>query len=208
MERIINNINQMSGSYHLHDIFQDWVILMAASINNQLIYRKELEDLYLSIIRKYKNEEIEKFFEMTSILVELFEEEISDYLGTIYMKLNAGSSKTGQFFTPFHVCEMMAEISLKDYSGETVTLNEPSCGGSANILAIAKVMKNKGYNYQETLKVLAQDLDYKCVYMSYVQLSMSGINAKVTQGNTLKGDVNIELYTPLYVMKGGWINER
>lgn len=41
------------------------------------------------------------------------------------------------------------------------------------------------------MKVVAQDLDWKGVYMTYVQLSMLGIDAAVVQGNTLE-----ETFTP------------
>ena len=204
IQQIINEINKMGGQYHPHNIFQDWVEMTGISISNQVYYNEQLEQEYLNIAKKYTNEQIVKFSEMSAHLVYLFEEKISDYLGEIYMKLDAGSSRTGQFFTPFHICEMMASISLQNYNGEYVILNEPSCGGSGNILGIAKVMKEKGYNYQDLINVVAQDLDYKCVWMSYVQLSIAGINAKVIQGNTLKDEVNQVLYTPMYVLKGGF----
>ena len=54
-------------------------------------------------------------------------------------------------------------------------------------------MKERGIDYQKMLKVVAQDLDWKAVYMTYVQLSLLGINGIVTQGNTLE-EPNIEKY--------------
>lgn len=204
MKRIITLINGMSGKYHPHDIFQDWVTMTAISITNQVNFNSKLEDMYLNLAKKYSNDQLLNLAKMSGILVELMENEISDYLGTIYMSLNASSSKTGQFFTPFHICELIAKTSLNGYNGEVIKMNEPSCGGSANILALAKCMKDKGYNYQDLLQVVAQDLDYKCVYMSYVQLSISGINAVVIQGNTLLEENNMKLYTPMYYLKGGF----
>ena len=204
MERIIQKINALSGEYHAHDIFQDWVQMMAIAINNQIYFDKKLEDRYINLTKKYSQNQLNLFCEMNGILVELMENKIDDYLGKIYMGLNASSSKTGQFFTPFHVCEMMARVSLANYDGKEFCLNEPSCGGSANVLAIAKVMKEKEYDYQNLLKVVAQDLDFKCVFMSYVQLSICGISAKVIQGNTLTEEHNMVLYTPMYVLKGRW----
>lgn len=206
MERIVNKISSMSGQYHPHNIFQDWVQMMAISISNQVIYNQHLEDQYISIAKKYSNDELIELSKLEAVLVELFENKIHDYLGEIYMKLDAGSKRTGQFFTPFHICELMAQISLVNYKGDIVTLNEPSVGGGGNVLAYAKIMLDKGINYQEKLKVIAQDLDYKCVFMSYVQFSISGINACVIQGDTLMGDCNLKLYTPMYLIKGGGLN--
>ncbi len=204
MQRIVNEINKMSGSYHPHGIFQDWVEMSAISISNQCCFDEELEKRYMGIARKYTNDQLTNLSSLTGVLIELLQNEISDYLGTIYMKLNAGSSKTGQFFTPFHICELMAKTALTGYDGKEMVINEPSVGGGGNILALAKVLKEKGYNYQDLLKVVGQDLDYKCVFMSYVQFSLIGLNAKLIQGNTLSKENNMTLYTPVYVLKGGF----
>ena len=53
------------------------------------------------------------------------------------------------------------------------------------IIAAAKVLKERGLNYQRCMKVVGQDLDWRGVYMAYVQLSLLGIDAIVVQGNTL-----------------------
>jgi len=66
-----------------------------------------------------------------------------------------------------------------------ITVLEPSCGGGAMILAAAKVLWKNGINYQQAMDVVAQDLDWKGVYMCYVQLSLLGISAICVQGNTL-----------------------
>ena len=47
----------------------------------------------------------------------------------------------------------------------------------------AKTMKRMGLNYQSKMKVVAQDLDWLSVYMTYIQLSLLGINAIVVQEN-------------------------
>lgn len=70
-------------------------------------------------------------------------------------------------------------------ANERVTLNEPSCGSGGMVIATARAMLEKGIDYQKKLKVIAQDLDWKAVYMCYVQLSLYGIDAEVIQGNTL-----------------------
>ena len=207
MERIINAINELSGQYHSHDIFQDWVTMTAIMISNQVDYDQDLENIYLNIAKKYSSEQLLKICKMSGVLVELMENEISDYLGTIDMALNASSNRTGQFFTPFHLCEILAETSLEGYEGKTIKVNEPSCGGGANILALAKSLLKRGFNYQDKMNVVAQDLDIKCVYMTYTQLSIAGINAEVIQGDTLKNECNRKLLTPMYILKGGFSYE-
>lgn len=202
MKEIINGIQQMSGSYHAQDIFQDWVQMAGISVANQVTYDSNLEDQYLTIAKKYTGDRLKEMCRWTARLVDLFDVEINDYLGSIYMRLDAGNMRTGQFFTPFHVCELMASVALTGYNGGKITANEPSVGGGANILAVAKEMKKQGHNYQMLLDVVAQDLDYKCVWMAYLQFSIAGISAKCIQGDTLKGESNFVLVTPMYCLRG------
>lgn len=204
MKYIIDNINRMAGKYTPHQVFADWVEMLALSIAQSVEPNKEREAAFFSIARKYSEDDFFTLGCMLGHLSFLLESNLDDYLGKIYMELSTGNSHTGQFFTPFHICEMMAGVALAGYKGNIEYLNEPSSGGGANILAYAKLMKEKGYNYQQLLEVKAQDLDYKCVYMTYVQLSLVGVNAEVVQGNSLEGKHNVVLHTPMYVMRGGF----
>ena len=194
----------MAGKYTPHQVFADWVEMSALSIAQSIKSDEKREESFCSIARKYSEDDLLTLGCMLGHLSLLLENDLDDYLGKIYMELSTGNSHTGQFFTPFHICKMMAGIALVDYKGGIEYLNEPSSGGGANILAYAKVMKEKGYNYQQLLEVKAQDLDYKCVYMTYVQLSLAGVNAEVVQGNSLEGKHNVVLHTPMYLMRGGF----
>ena len=69
---------------------------------------------------------------------------------------------------------------------EKFHVNEPTCGGGGSIIAVAQVLKENNVNYQNVMEVVAQDLDWKCVYMCYLQLSLLGISAAVVQGDTLQ----------------------
>lgn len=204
MKYIIDNINRMAGKYTPHQVFADWVEMSALSIAQSIEPDEEREEAFFGIARKYSEDDFFTLGCMLGRLSFLLENGLDDYLGKIYMELSTGNSHTGQFFTPFHVCEMMACVALADYKGDIEYLNEPSSGGGANILAYAKAMKEKGYNYQQLLEVKAQDLDYKCVYMTYVQCSLAGVNAEIVQGNSLEGKHNVVLHTPMYVMRGGF----
>ena len=110
---------------------------------------------------------------------------MTDLLGEIYMESGCGNSSTGQFFTPFHLSEMVARINQDEYLKKRGEMFEPSVGGGGMVIAVAKVMKDSGINYQRNLKVVAQDIDWLSVYMSYIQFSLLGINAIVVQGDSL-----------------------
>ena len=53
------------------------------------------------------------------------------------------------------------------------------------LIALCKILKERGINYQRKLEITAQDLDWNGVYMTYVQLSLLGAKATVVQGDTL-----------------------
>ena len=194
-QEIIKRIQELSGRYSPYNIFSDWIECSALAIQNactmphtELWEAREKE--YLDIMRRYNKDERFAIRELFFLLVDAMDEEMTDVLGEVYMAAGLGSKYTGQFFTPFHVSELCAKMALphweKEYSEHgTISLNEPSCGGGGMIIAAAKVMRSAGINPQRALNVVAQDLDWKGVYMTYLQLSLLGIRAKVVQGDTL-----------------------
>lgn len=190
-KEIINRINSLSGSRSPYEVFCDWVKCSALAIQNQcMVFRQgklweEREARYMQTIGAYGRDG-GMFAEMLGLLTMALEEEPTDMLGRIYMEAGPGNKNTGQFFTPFHVSKVCAAMALAGEDGkERITLNEPSCGAGGMVIAAAAVLRERGINYQRCLDVVAQDLDWKGVYMCYVQLSLLGIRAVVAQGDTL-----------------------
>lgn len=193
-KEIIKIITDMSGKYAASIIFSDWVQCMALAIQNacQMVHNQlwfEREQEYLSLMGKYSPEEQNQMSHMLTLLSYAFEDGLSDLLGEIYMEADCANKGTGQFFTPFHTSCLVANLADVDASEENpVLLNEPSAGSGGMIIAAASVLKDRGLNYQRCMKVVAQDLDWRSVYMTYVQLSLLGIDATVIQGNSLMNE--------------------
>jgi type I restriction-modification system DNA methylase subunit len=193
-QEIIKRIQNLSGRYSPYNVFSDWIECSALAIQNtctlphtELWEAREKE--YLDIMNRYNQDERFAIRELFFLLVDALEEEMTDVLGEVYMAAGLGSKYTGQFFTPFHVSELCARVVIQDkinhFDGNVLTLTEPSCGGGGMIIAAAKVMKEAGINPQRYLRIVAQDLDWKGVHMTYLQLSLLGLKAKVVQGDTL-----------------------
>ena len=190
---IIKYINSISGRYSPYEVYSDWIQCSALSIENPLHLShdsiwEERERLYLGTIAKYEKKEQVAFVEMSAMLVETLKNTMSDVLGRIFMESGIGSKSTGQFFTPYPVSLAAAKLvltHLKPDEQGVYHVYEPSCGGGGMIIALAQVLKEKGWNYRRCMKVVAQDLDWKGVYMTYLQLSLLGIHAIVVQGNGL-----------------------
>lgn len=204
-KKIIEKIQKMSGEYSVYAIFDDWVSMFALATVQQVNYSDEREKLYCQIAAKHKDK-LEDYCELNGMLIDAFEEKMEDVLGYIYMHLELGSSRTGQFFTPYHVCRMMAQLGYEDKAFYEV--NEPSCGGGGNIIALAEELKRQEKNYQKCMKAVCQDIDVRAVYMCYLQCAYYGIPAVVMQSDTLRDpegndSTTGKLYTPQMVLNGG-----
>lgn len=200
---MVKIFDTMQGKYSKYEIFSDWIRCTALSISNSCqlwnnAIWEEREKAYIDTMNRYTDKEKENFYKLTACLVDTLEDGPDDVLGDLYMMADMGSKSSGQFFTPFHLSVLSAKIGLtriieqyKNGEIDKITLNEPSCGGGAMVIAAAKVIKDAGINYQKAMDVVAQDLDWKGVYMCYVQLSLLGISAICVQGDTLA-----DPYTP------------
>lgn len=204
---IAKKINSLSGTYSGYDIFADWTKALALSISNctDLFHGRvwqDREEQYLAIAQKHGEKTMDGFVELTVMLTIALDEEIYDVLGDVFMLGEFGNKNTGQFFTPFSVTLMTAQLTVpKDISYENpLKLCEPCTGAGAMIIAAARVLKSRGLNPQKCMYVTAQDLDWKGVYMTYVQLSLLGIKAVVAQGDTLTEPYNSKNYPPERVL--------
>lgn len=209
-DEIVKRIQGMTCGQSVYSIFEDWVEMLALSISNSIdiMNYREREERYMSIAKKYDKKHLDTMCEMNGLLIEAFEQGMDDVLGYVYMHLEISSSRLGQFFTPYHICQLMARMNkLEPDADGILRINEPSCGAGGNIIAFAEWLGMNGMNYQEVLRVVCQDLDYKAVYMCYVQMSFLGIPAKVVQGNTLQnpyvsGYGSNVYVTPVGVLRG------
>lgn len=202
-QNIIKTIQSLAGKYGVYEIFSDWVKMMALSFSNQVQFHQKRENEYIDTIKRYDFSEQQKLAEMMAWLIEWADMEFYDMLGYIYMHLEMGSKKAGQFFTPYHLCQTMAASTKIDE--DIITMNEPTCGAGGNVIALAESMKNKGINYQKNLLAVCQDIDIKAVYMTYVQLNLYGIAGVVYQSDTLsdplgKNSGTGKMYTVNYML--------
>lgn len=173
------------------DTFSDFLTMASISLANVVYKDADLEKEYLDIISKYKNKNA--FPELFQMLVNEYEREpFQDLMGRIYMQGNFGNSGTGQFFTPFHVSDMMAQISLYQNDVEQkikengyITVCDPCVGAGGMIIAAAKTIYNLGLNPQQTMLFYATDIDRRCFEMTFVQTSLLGLCGEVNWGNTI-----------------------
>ena len=191
-QEIINKIRDMSKYYSGHQVFRDWIEVYALAIANAcepegtVVWNKR-EQQYLNTISKYQTAEVDGFAELGGLLTLALEKEMSDILGSVYMGIETGNKATGQFFTPDNISQLAARLMDDEVvsTNMPIKLYEPTCGSSGMIIAYARTLRDKDINYQKLLDIKASDIDFACVYMSYIQLSLLGIKAVIARQDSL-----------------------
>ncbi|MCH5050822.1 ArdC-like ssDNA-binding domain-containing protein [Pectobacterium aquaticum] len=199
-------------------VFSDFIHMSAAALHNRCHFVQEIEDDYMRRIKRYKAVDQRRFPALFNTLVEGMEFSPSDFLGSVFMELELGDRRRGQYFTPYSVSYLMAKLSLSSGlkeldTGERdfITVSEPASGGGGMIIAMANAMLEAGYNPQKQMMAVCIDVDPVAAMMTYVQLSLCGIPAMVIVGDTLRMEFRQTWRTPFWMMFGWerkWAHEQ
>ena len=185
----IKKFNSLSGKHSRYTLFTDWVTMVSSTliVRSSPQHAEQSEAEYMALVPKYTREELDTFAAMFAITVLALEEEPQDFLGSVFMQSELGSDRMGQFFTPYHLSALIAQMTVNDVdaSKDLITMSEPACGSGGMVIAYCEALKARGINYQLNSYVVATDLSEVAARMAYIQLSLLGIPAHVVWGNTL-----------------------
>lgn len=209
MKAFAKLLKENAYAHRPHEVFRDFCEMAACSLSNRvdLAQHDEREKRYMQIVGKYDREQVARFPQMLSELYLSLCAEMSDALGQTFMDLDFGNQWHGQFFTPYHLARMMAQMTL----GEApvllehkpfITLLEPACGAGAMVIAAAQVLADQGVSPIATMHATCIDIDITAVQMAYIQLSLLGLPAVVLHGNSLTDECWSRWYTPAHVLDG------
>jgi len=201
---------------HGQSYYETWVAFVAtlaafistASMNPSKWLVEKGESAMNSIIATY--DEMNALHEAT---IDAFEENPGqDLLGDAYMRLGIGSRENGQFFTPYNLSKLMANMGITRDSAEAgvkehgyITVNDPAAGGGATLIAAANVLQSYGINYQRSALFVAQELSEMTALACYIQMSLLGMPGIVLIGDTLRMDYRFELWTPMLALDETWL---
>lgn len=162
---------------------------------------ENLEKRYMDIVQTYRDKDTIRAYPRLMAMAWRGVMDGQDFLGQAAAELNALDAKTGQFFTPMPVSQMMAMIGLQGAEAAIeekgyITLNEPASGAGGMILAAAKVIKEMGYDPSSHLLVSAQDISQIAYHMCFLQLTFAGIPARVERCNSLSMESFDASWTP------------
>ena len=200
--------NETARYHHRYEVFRDFVMMAGISVHNAILKSEELENEYLRIVDRYTKEDAVRMSHLLGEVVMGLDVYPCDFLGSVFMELELGSNQIGQFFTPFEVSKLMAQVvhgeTIDELSNKPfITLSEPACGAGGMVIAFAQTMFEKGLNPQQQLWVNCVDVDPVAAMMTYLQLSLLNIPAEVVTGNTLTMQFSRVMRTPAHYL-GFW----
>lgn len=185
------------------EVFSDFITLAASELDMARIRTPENIERSREICTKYSESDISNLHTLFCLMVCALEAKFHDFLGAIFMELELGDDRNGQYFTPYHLQSLLARLLMPDVD-ETirregfVTVSDPASGAAGMIVAYAEYLLEAGYNPSEHMFGSCIDIDPIAADMAFIQLSLLGIPAEVVTGNTLTMQLNRVRYTPVY----------
>jgi type I restriction-modification system DNA methylase subunit len=111
---------------------------------------------------------------LLAMLGELLEE-FSDPLGELYMEM-ISKGHMGQYFTPEHVCDLLAEVSIAS-AEDCKTVLDPTCGSGRMLLSAAKRNRN--------MRFYGADVDKVCCKMAVANMLLQSLIGEIAHMDSL-----------------------
>lgn len=192
-KKFIKKIEDLSKGKPIWQVWSDMITMIADAIyiagaimHGGIAANDKYIREYDSIKVEYKDDDVGCIFDMIEKAYE--DNPDQDFLGAAYMELGLGNHWTGQFFTPYNVSKMMAQMTLgtsipeeKDF----ISVCDPCCGAGAMLIAAANTFPD----YKERVLFCGQDIDRITGLMCYIQLSMLGCAGYVCIANSLTNPI-------------------
>lgn len=206
-KEFISLFNSIARGTRRLQVFTDFISCSVIALQNGLQFCEKREKKYMAIVARYKKEDVLSMARLLTCVVNGLEEKPCDFLGRIYMLLELGDKGKDQYFTPWSVALMMAQMQLGRpeelfRDKPFITFAEPACGAGAMTLAFACVLRQAGYSPHRHMWVSVTDIDPLAAGMAYIQLSLCGIPGEVVIGNALCDERRRVLLTPVHYWEG------
>lgn len=189
-KELSKSLTSLSRRYELSKVFNDLLTVSICAfhrtnIQTSLSQKDEKnEALYMETIKPYSREDLNTFAQALSILqLNVLESPYSDILGEFFME-HITKGQNGQYFTPPHICDMMAQMQCSDNEAGKRVL-DPACGSGRMLLSTAK-LNHRNYFF-------GADSSNTCAKMATLNFFLNGLNGEVAWMNSL----TMEWY-------GGW----
>jgi len=207
-KQFIRTFEGLAHRRQRHDVFADFLDLAVCAVRKTTLppgpEADALEARYMAAVARNEPADVRKMPELLGITALAVQEGGCDFLGQIVGDLELMNSHLGQFFTPYDLSRLIAEMTLLD-AGELVkargfvTLQEPASGAGGMVIAAADVIEKQGFDIGRQLYADATDISEFCFRMTYLQLALRGIPATVRHGNSLSLETFDQAVTPAFL---------
>lgn len=184
MDDFEKKFKEISTSYDPQKAWEEWLdyvidINLFTTINQNLDFNGREKDYYelFLIYLKIMHHEVRNDTKQTGVTGW------SDYLGVFYesnVKTQYKASARGQYFTPAHIADVMAELTMTGNDYKNTFLMDSCCGSGRFLLA--------GHDKEPLTIGFGIDLDETSVKMATINLMFHGARGTVIHGNSISGE--------------------
>lgn len=198
-------VRQLTAHRSPRDVFSTFCAITADRIDPVFSGRHQYQETERKLLCDYSQKEKALMENLIRILPKVLQEHPRDFLGECLMNLELGNKSMGQYFTPGSVASLKYELLRHDYISEIrkhgfIIIHEPAVGSGGLIIQIANDLTAAGFNTSAVLFVSCVDNDPFAADMAFIQLSLLGIAAEVSTGDTLRMEYRKTRYTLAYML--------
>jgi type I restriction-modification system DNA methylase subunit len=190
-------------------VYTDFLQLMMDSFLSDQTPDHPREKDYMDIVRQYKPHEPEKFTQMMNCIFAYMRETNRECISELWEEY-ASNSMIGQFFTPWHLCQLNADLLLKNLDWEKYTpenpcyISDPSCGGGRAFIAS---LKRIPLSKMDSICFCGIDVDHNVCLVAALNMLFFNASSYVIHGNALTMEVWHVFRTIHHLGSGGEIVE-
>jgi hypothetical protein len=169
-------MNRVASRYGVHHLFQDFLDILICCFSNG-----QMENRYRELIDKYQKPEAYSLSEaLGALTIEMIGPDgqgFIDVLGKYYME-HVATGHIGQFFTPMHICNLLARLNNPE--GVYKRIFDPACGSGRMLMATGKINPHATF--------FGADLDGTCAKMTVINLCLNKLYGQVAWQDSLSGE--------------------
>ncbi|MFJ7280356.1 N-6 DNA methylase [Kitasatospora sp. NPDC098663] len=217
LREIVKLLAANTGAKRMSDVFDHFVEMAALALRNAVDVRgskswEARERQYLQIAGGYSRTDLDRFAHALALVTMELNRNPHDVLGRLYMELELGNERLGQFYTPYDFARLMARMEIRAVVEQVersgfADVYEPTCGAGSFLIALSEVMLEHCLNPQTQLHVTAEDIAPQAMHMVYVHLTLLHIPAVVRHCNVLTLET-FETWPTLAHVLGDWSHKR
>jgi type I restriction enzyme M protein len=135
---------------------------------------------YASLEKKYPHPSDQPLFaEAYGAMADIADHQgvgLNDPIGDFYVAY-VRNDRTGPFFTPEEVCDIMAQRQMGEALPEGATVCDPCCGSGRQLLSTAKIHRH--------LRFYAAEVDVACCKMTLLNFLLNTLGGEAAWRNTI-----------------------